>query len=680
MNHHLKKSIVLASAMGLLSACGGGSSTDTPDTTSGNVARGGEITAPSTTETPVPTVETETPDNRQAARKGVSEGVIVKKDNNSVTINGTKFNIDRAKISSNGKQGNQEDLDVGKQVRVEADFDSNGEASATSVSYESELVGPITSIDTEKKHLVVLGQNIKIESDTVFDDSSFADLKVGQVIDVSGMINTDGVLEAGYIAVLNQEDEDDVEYILSGKIADLDTSAMTFTINTLHVDYSQASDLEELNNSLENGSVIYVSGSLMETGDTPLFQATEIYGEDDLADDEGFLIDIPGFITKPLENNQFEIEGLKINIDDDTVFIAGDASLLVLDAYVEVEGVIENGMIDAEYLMVEPDNEVEIFAPIESIDLANKTLTVLGNTFHIDERTLIMSYDMMNEDSDEESDGHSDEDMNRDDETEDDDEGNSESNREDDDADDNSEDDFSDDLLDILDECGLDYDDIDHEEFERDFWSGEELPEDLISMGSEDSDVTSSDDELNNDEDGSDDLSEDDSFCEFFEDFDDFEIDDYDDQQFSLTLEDLNVGDYVEVVSYMSAESKLIATFVARLNADDQREIFLGGQVENVNQENKTISLLGQTLDLGAGGIELYHFELECFFDECEMSEDDDESDSDNNVEDMEEPIDDSTDLISIDDFFSHVKQGDYLFAEGENNGGTITWRAVGIE
>ena len=687
MTIHFKKSLLVASIMGCLTACGGGGDTTNGTGTESSSQNSGSSTT--TNDTPSATT----------SRKGVTEGVITKKEGDSVTVSGTQFKIAKATISSNGKEGTQSDLDVGKQVTVNADYDENGEASATSIDYESSLVGPISSIDTENNVIVVLNQQIEIKTDTVLDGTTFADLKVNQLVDVSGMINSSDRLEAGYVATLEESEE----HILTGKVTDLDASAMTFKINGLLVNYGQAENANGLGQELTNDDLVFIVGTLNDIDGSPVFMATEVEEEEAFTGDEGLLVEIPGFITKALENNQFEIEGLKINIDDDTEFVYGDPSLLVLDAYVEVEGEIEDGMINAKYLMVEPENEVAVFAAIEAIDLDNQTFTVLGQTFKVNDRTLMTSFEF-----DEASDEY-----------------------EEDFSDDDFSEDFSGEDMDSFTECEFDFDEWEEEGLDEEFLDDDSSNEEHSNEESEDElneDFSNEefDDELDEEE-WENDFADEVIACEDYEEMDDFELDE---EWSSLSLSDLKVGEHVEVVAYPSAESVLVSTFVARVPSEELNEVFVSAPVDNVDSENRTISVLGKTIDLSAGDIEIYVVETfsgyddemcEELLEECwdeydeynandsDMCEEDASEDCSDDVNDEagsaesegdeaeseaaegdeaegdeisedDSSADDQAYQISVEEFFANVNSGDYLFLEGENNDGTVAWRAIGVE
>ena len=118
----------------------------------------------------------------------------------SVIVNGVRYSTTGATITIDDQPGVESDLRVGQVVRVEGQLDAGGTTgTATRVSYDDDVEGPIQSIDRSAT-LVVLGQTIMVGPSTSFDDRisprSLAGLAVGDRIEVSGLVTAGGVIEA----------------------------------------------------------------------------------------------------------------------------------------------------------------------------------------------------------------------------------------------------------------------------------------------------------------------------------------------------------------------------------------------------------------------------------------------------------------------------------------------------
>ncbi len=94
----------------------------------------------------------------------------------SVTVNSTKYEFDNnTLILVDGQQVTPDDLKVGFVLRVEGDFDTS---IASRVEYEETVRGPVENItitnpDNSAATMIILGQVIRTNSLTVFDNFVF---------------------------------------------------------------------------------------------------------------------------------------------------------------------------------------------------------------------------------------------------------------------------------------------------------------------------------------------------------------------------------------------------------------------------------------------------------------------------------------------------------------------------
>ena len=89
----------------------------------------------------------------------------------SVIVNGVRYSTTGATITIDDQPGTESDLRVGQVVRVEGRLDAGGATgTATRISYDDDVEGPIESIDVAAGTLVVLGQTVKVGASTSFDD------------------------------------------------------------------------------------------------------------------------------------------------------------------------------------------------------------------------------------------------------------------------------------------------------------------------------------------------------------------------------------------------------------------------------------------------------------------------------------------------------------------------------
>jgi len=320
---------------------------------------------------------------------GVSTGVVTKKDRATVTVNGIQFDLSQANINVDGQTGEADDIKQGQVVTIKALYNSDGTATASELEYDDSIEGPIDSVDIENKIVVVMGQTVLVDASTVLDGLDLSQLAAGDIVEVSGTANAEGKWMASYIAMSDQSLS---EFDLEGSISDHDAENQTFKVNDLIVDYSDMGSLENLEELLTEGSLIDFYGSIEINEDgQPVLRISELEIENDWFAEEGDLRELEGIVTKALAHNQFEINGVRVHVNDDTYFEFGGVASLVLNAEVEVEGVLnEDGSVTALYIFIEPENEVEIAAQIESIDLENNTVTVLGEAYSITDESLLI--------------------------------------------------------------------------------------------------------------------------------------------------------------------------------------------------------------------------------------------------------------------------------------------------
>ena len=108
-------------------------------------------------------------------RNGVAVGPIT--TFGSIVVNGVRYETNSSTFTINDTAGTQDDLKVGHIVSVSGTIDSNGTTgSATQVTFDDSVKGPVESIDLVSNRLVVLGQTVIISPDTSFDERLSAKL------------------------------------------------------------------------------------------------------------------------------------------------------------------------------------------------------------------------------------------------------------------------------------------------------------------------------------------------------------------------------------------------------------------------------------------------------------------------------------------------------------------------
>ncbi|PTB99197.1 hypothetical protein C9993_04295, partial [Marinobacter sp. Z-F4-2] len=177
----------------------------------------------------------------------------------------------------------------------------------------------------------------------------------------------------------------DNEVEIEGIVANLDTSAETFTINGFLIDYTSAVGDDDFSlDDLADGIGVEVEGYL----DGNTIMAEEIDDEDDLFDDDDD-VEISGSIYDyDQASRQFSVNGVRVQINGGTEFDDLRESSLADGLFVKVEGDYRDGVLVAEEIEGR-ESDAELDGRIESIDLANETMIISGVSVQLTSNTLI---------------------------------------------------------------------------------------------------------------------------------------------------------------------------------------------------------------------------------------------------------------------------------------------------
>jgi hypothetical protein len=273
----------------------------------------------------------------------------------SIVVNDVHLDISNATVNLEGVAGDPSDanfgLKLGMVVVVRGDFSTNGLTGvATSVEFEDNLEGPVDGVNVNLNQLTVLGQPVVVNTSTVFDGFSLLDdLTQGNMVEVSGLVDTSGTIVATRIERKGFTFSDVGELEIKGTIRNLDTTLKTFEIGApttpLLVQYTEASlDLEHSPNGvLENGLFVQVESQQPPAGATVL--ASEIEVKSPLSDslgEEGHHVEIEGFVTDFGALDQpFRVNGYPVRTTSTTVYEHGLPDHIANDVRLKAEGLLD---------------------------------------------------------------------------------------------------------------------------------------------------------------------------------------------------------------------------------------------------------------------------------------------------------------------------------------------------
>ncbi len=319
-------------------------------------------------------------------RTGIAVGPIA--TFGSVVVNGVRYDTSAATFSVNGSAGTQDDLSVGDVVSVKGTIDDNGvDGTADEVIHDDNVKGSIQSIDSVANQLIVMGQLVQINGDTSFDDSidpaSIDGLQVDNIIEVSGLVNADGVITATRIELKTGVTEFEVLGVVSG----INTTTMQFNINDLVVDYSGAALENFGTGQVSNGDLVEAEGSALGAAGELIATRVELKNAYPETGD-GDHVEIQGFITRFVNAEDFDVSGFPVTTTGGTVYEGGDAGDLGLNVKVEVEGDVNSaGVLVATEVDIRRAKAVRVTANVDSVDPASSSLVLLGITATVDAQT-----------------------------------------------------------------------------------------------------------------------------------------------------------------------------------------------------------------------------------------------------------------------------------------------------
>jgi hypothetical protein len=342
-----------------LTACGGGGGNSTG------------ATGPNTTPTTKPTA---------ALTQGMVTGF------GSVIVNGVHYDVKDADIDVDGDSKVESDVNVGDMVRITGTIDADGRrGKATRLYAESQLRGPIDSIDLTTGILVALGQTILINADTFYPDGlTAANLVVGDVIRVCSYTNADGQLVATRVAVKTGIAANDM--LLTGVVSNLDTTAMTFSINAETINYANATLNDLLDKTLSNGMRVRVHGRVIDTIFVAVgnVHASRLDLKHDRDIDVTLGVEMGGLVTNLIAGTRFSIGEVTVIINSETQFDGGTAADLANDMRVRVHGKFDaNHNLVAKKIKLNFQPRIEDEGLITAIDLAAQTFVLNGMTFEV---------------------------------------------------------------------------------------------------------------------------------------------------------------------------------------------------------------------------------------------------------------------------------------------------------
>lgn len=307
---------------------------------------------------------------------GISAGSIT--GFGSIFVNGVEFSTNGATITRDDVPIGESGLRKGMVVEVRGSISSSTSGSASTVTVEEAVRGPVEpapSGTASAGTLIVLGQTVRVDDTTLFDDNvpNFGSVKAGDLLEVHGHRRADGTVAATFI----ERKAASVVFVVRGPVANHNDSAQTFTIGALTVNYNGATinDMPAPSGSNWNGRFVEVKGT--NCSGNPVcgtLTATKVEPEG-LQVNDADQAEVEGFVTA-VNAQGFSVGSVPVVTTSATVFEGGTAAEIAVGVKLEVEGTLVGGVLTAEE--VEFKDSIRLASVVATVDAGAGTLTLRG--------------------------------------------------------------------------------------------------------------------------------------------------------------------------------------------------------------------------------------------------------------------------------------------------------------
>ena len=314
-------------------------------------------------------------------------------DDSEITVNGFVFDISGASVDTTGHSPLAAPLGVGTVVTITT-ADRPGIADVT---IHHLISGPVTSVDLANGTLMILHQQVRFDADTIFDDVTRDTLMPDYVVSISGFLEEGGTILATRISLMAPSYVTGVPLQVAGIVSGFDPATQTFSIGDLQIDTSTAEFEEPLP---ADGQAVIVSASALPTGSTliaddiqPLMTQAPVPEPpaDGTNAGEPLRLSLSGPVTNFISTTQFNLHGIAVTTNADTLFPQGDRiTELAAASQVRVTGTLTpEGILTATEVVTLLTANGAIEAPVDRFDEKQNTLYVLNQPVAITPDTLI---------------------------------------------------------------------------------------------------------------------------------------------------------------------------------------------------------------------------------------------------------------------------------------------------
>lgn len=307
----------------------------------------------------------------------------------SIFVNGVEFNTTAALVYVNGQSAAASTLRVGQVVKVQGTVAGGGTTGAAArVDYRANVQGPIATVNATAYSFTVLGQTVTVGPQTSLaadagGSPGFAALQPGALVEVSGYANANGTIAATRIDLKSRVGA----YLITGTVGTVDGVAYLLTVNGATVDFSSAALAGfPAGGSVRPGDQIEVTSTPGAAAGTLAASAIELVSRVTAGNGDYGRID--GEITRFASAADFDVADTTVTTNPQTVFQNGAIGQLAANVHVTVQGSYDaGGTLVAATVRFDESAPILLKAPVDAVDAAANTLTILGMTVTTDAET-----------------------------------------------------------------------------------------------------------------------------------------------------------------------------------------------------------------------------------------------------------------------------------------------------
>jgi len=286
----------------------------------------------------------------------------------SVYLNGERYDTTDVAVTMDDQAADISQLRVGQYIELKGHEHGAGDLDAEVIRYHNVLEGPISSIDAGADSFVAMGQTVLVTFDTVFGDdvapASVDGLAVGGVVEVSGLVPEDGVIDATRIDLK----PDGGPYDVTGYVTRVSMVEHRFNLNGLVVDYSTANMEDFTTGDPAAGDLVLVKGFTFLADGAFLAIHVELRSEDRLAAGPSDIVAVEGMVASFVSVTDFEVAGWKVTTTASTEYEHGTSADLANDVHVFVKGVADaTGVLVAHKIAFREVSEIRVVAQVGAI-------------------------------------------------------------------------------------------------------------------------------------------------------------------------------------------------------------------------------------------------------------------------------------------------------------------------